>query len=400
MLRVGLTGGIGSGKSTVATRLAGLGAVVIDSDVLARAALAPETPGLAAVVAAFGREVLGPDGSLDRARLAGLVFTDDAARQRLNDIVHPIVGRLAADILAGAPPDAVIVHDVPLLAENGLAPAYHLVVVVEASERSRVARLTGDRGMAESDVLARIRSQAGDDDRRAVADVVLRNDGTPESLQDRVDALWRERIRPYAEQLRTGDVVESPQVRLLAYQDRWPAEYDRLAARLRHHAGPLVTEHVGSTAVPGLAAKDVIDIQIAVESMEQADQLRPALEDAGFPAVPAIRGDRPKSTEPDPDRWAKRYHRSADPGRPAHLHLRVAGGPGWRYALLVRDWLRTVPAEAAAYEAHKLRLAGEHPQRLDYTEAKEPWFDAALPRAEEWARSTGWLPAVPATPAP
>jgi len=164
----------------------------------------------------------------------------------------------------------------------------------------------------------------------------------------------------------------------------------RLADRLRHAAGDLRVDHVGSTAVPGLAAKDVIDIQLTVESMAQADGLRTALEVAGFPPVTTVRGDRPKPVDPDPGHWAKRLHGSADPGRAANLHLRVAGSAGWRYALLFRDWLRRMPSEAAGYEAEKRRLAAATPTLEAYAAAKESWFDAALPRAQRWAEDVQW----------
>jgi dephospho-CoA kinase len=192
MLMVGLTGGIGSGKSAVAARLAAHGAVVIDADVLAREAVVPGTDGFAEVVAAFGPDVLASDGTLDRPALGRRVFGDDAARRRLEAIVHPRVRARTAELVAAAPPDAVVVNDVPLLVEAGLAGAYEVVVVVLADEESRVARLVRDRGMTREDALARIRAQATDDQRRAVADVVVVNNGTLDDLRTRVDEVWRE----------------------------------------------------------------------------------------------------------------------------------------------------------------------------------------------------------------
>jgi dephospho-CoA kinase len=191
---VGLTGGIGAGKSAVANRLATLGAVVIDADRLAREAVSAGSEGLAEVVAAFGPEVLAADGALDRPALASRVFGDDAARRRLEEIIHPRVRARTAELVAGAPPDAVVVNDVPLLVEAGLAGAYELVIVVLADEETRVARLVRDRGMTPDEAAARIRAQAGDEQRRAVADVVIVNDGTVEDLYKQVDAVWRERL--------------------------------------------------------------------------------------------------------------------------------------------------------------------------------------------------------------
>jgi dephospho-CoA kinase len=198
MLFVGLTGGIGSGKSSVAARLAELGAIVVDSDVLAREVIAPGTDGFAEVVAAFGDAVVGPDGTMDRAALARVVFADEAARRRLESIVHPRVGARTAEVAASAPPGAVVVNDVPLLVEAGLAERYHMVVVVEAPRADRVARLVGQRGMAAPEAEARIAAQADDAARRAVADVVIVNDGTREQLRERVDEVWRSRLVPAA----------------------------------------------------------------------------------------------------------------------------------------------------------------------------------------------------------
>jgi len=193
-VQIGLTGGIGSGKSTAAARFAELGALVIDADALAREVVEPGTDGLAAVVAEFGEQVLDADGRLDRPALARLVFGDEAARGRLNAIVHPRVRTRAAGLIAAAPPSTVVVQDVPLLVETERAAAYDLVVVVEAPEQRRVQRLAADRGMSAEDVRARMASQATDEQRRAVADVVLVNDGTPDDLRAKVDALWADRI--------------------------------------------------------------------------------------------------------------------------------------------------------------------------------------------------------------
>lgn len=193
---VGLTGGIGAGKSEVAKRLAELGAVVIDADRLAREAVAPGTDGLAEVVAEFGPRVLGPNGALDRPALGRLVFGDEVARRRLEAIIHPRVRARTGEMVAAAPPDAVVVNDVPLLVEAGLAGAYDIVIVVLADETTRVRRLVEGRGMAADEARARIAAQATDEQRRAVADVVLSNDGSVDDLREQVDALWRERLRP------------------------------------------------------------------------------------------------------------------------------------------------------------------------------------------------------------
>jgi dephospho-CoA kinase len=195
---VGLTGGIGAGKSAVANRLAALGAIVIDADRLAREAVAPGSESLAEVVAAFGPEVLAADGALDRAVLASRVFGDDDARRRLEGIIHPRVRARTAELVAAAPPDAVVVNDVPLLVEAGLSPAYELVIVVLADEETRIARLSRDRGMTRDEAVARIRAQATDEQRRAIADVVIVNDGDLAELRHRIDEVWQQHLGPAA----------------------------------------------------------------------------------------------------------------------------------------------------------------------------------------------------------
>jgi dephospho-CoA kinase len=195
VLRIGLTGGIGSGKSTVSALLAARGAVVVDADRIAREVVEPGSPGLAAVVDAFGPEVLTADGALDRPALAAVVFADPEARARLDGIVHPLVRHRTAELVAAASADAVVVNDVPLLVETGQAPSYDLVLVVEADPETRVGRLV-QRGLTVDDARARMAAQATDQQRRAVADVVLDNSGTPDQLAAQVDRFWTERVQP------------------------------------------------------------------------------------------------------------------------------------------------------------------------------------------------------------
>jgi dephospho-CoA kinase len=190
-LQVGLTGGIGSGKSEVTRLLAAEGAVVVDSDVLAREAVAPGTPGLAAVVDEFGSGVLAPDGSLDRPALGRLVFADPARRAALEAIVHPYVRRRSAEIAHTAPAGAVVVHDVPLLVEKGLQGLYDVVVVVDVDEETQLRRLVDLRGMVEADARARMAAQATRAQRVAAADVLIDNNGDLYDLVTEVDRVWR-----------------------------------------------------------------------------------------------------------------------------------------------------------------------------------------------------------------
>ncbi|MER5884374.1 dephospho-CoA kinase [Streptomyces sp. NPDC001941] len=190
MLKVGLTGGIGAGKSEVSRLLVSYGAVLIDSDRIAREVVEPGTPGLAAVVEAFGPGVLTGQGTLDRPKLGSIVFADPGRLAVLNGIVHPLVGARSAELEAAAGPDDVVVHDVPLLTENGLAPVYDLVVVVDASPETQLDRLVRLRGMSESDARARMAAQATREQRRAVADLLIDNDGPLEALEPQVREVW------------------------------------------------------------------------------------------------------------------------------------------------------------------------------------------------------------------
>ncbi|MEU7599039.1 dephospho-CoA kinase [Streptomyces sp. NPDC039022] len=190
MVKVGLTGGIGAGKSEVSRLLASYGAVIVDADKIAREVVEPGTPGLAAVTAEFGEDVLSADGTLDRPRLGAIVFADPQKLQALNAIVHPLVGARSAELEAAAGPDAVVVHDVPLLTENGLAPLYDLVVVVDATPDTQLDRLVRLRGMAESEARARMEAQATREKRLAIADLVIDNDGPLEALEPQVRKVW------------------------------------------------------------------------------------------------------------------------------------------------------------------------------------------------------------------
>lgn len=195
MLKVGLTGGIGAGKSEVSRLLVRHGAVLIDADRIAREVVAPGTPGLAAVVDAFGADVLAPDGGLDRPRLASIVFADPERLAVLNSIVHPLVGARSRELESAAAENAVVIHDVPLLAENALRPLYDLVVVVDASPETQLDRLVRLRGMTEEDARARMAAQATRDKRLQIADVVIDNDVPLEELERRVGEVWADLVR-------------------------------------------------------------------------------------------------------------------------------------------------------------------------------------------------------------
>lgn len=192
MLKVGLTGGIGAGKSEVSRMLAGYGAVLIDADRIAREVVEPGTPGLDAVVGEFGTGILTPEGTLDRPKLGSVVFSDGERLAALNAIVHPLVGARSAELERAAGDDSVVVHDVPLLTENSLAPLYDLVIVVDAAPETQLDRLVRLRGMTEQEARARMAAQATREQRRAVADLVIDNDGPIEALEPQVREAWAE----------------------------------------------------------------------------------------------------------------------------------------------------------------------------------------------------------------
>ncbi|MBC7301068.1 MAG: dephospho-CoA kinase [Nocardia sp.] len=400
MLRIGLTGGMGAGKSTVARTLVELGAVLIDSDAIAREVVAPGTPGLAALVEEFGEVILRPDGSLDRPALAAVAFADDVSRGKLNAITHPLVGARTAELIGEASADAVVVQDIPLLVENGLAPLMQLVVVVGAQEQTRLRRLVEHRGVDEADARARIAAQATDDQRRAVADVWLDNNGAPEVVREQVRELWARRLVPFERNQREG--VRARAGYRLVTEPEWDMQARRLIARLHLACGASAVriDHVGSTAVHGLPAKDIIDIQVTVADMATAESLADALTAGGFPQATQVTHDNPKPSPSDPagtdlTLWGKRLHGNADPGRPANIHLRVQDSLGQRFALDLRDWLRVNESARAEYLAIKrgaelaaADLTGDAAGEAYYG-VKEPWFDAVYPVVTEWARARG-----------
>ncbi|WP_066284950.1 dephospho-CoA kinase [Arthrobacter sp. B6] len=406
MLKIGLTGGIASGKSVVASRFAELGAVLVDADALARDVVEPGTPGLARVVEAFGQEMLDAAGRLDRARLGAVVFGNTAQRAVLNGIVHPLVREAAAGIVASAADGAVIVQDIPLLVETGQGSDFHLVIVVDAPDDVRLGRMLEHRGMTADEARSRMAAQASRDERLAAADVVLDNSGPIDGLLAQVDALWAERLVPFARNLTMNTPAERPGGPVLHRpRAEWPQDAERQMARirvaLRKNAGQdgagtvLGVDHIGSTSVPGLDAKDVLDLQLTVPALAAADPLEPVLAAAGYPRVPGITADIPKPAHPDAAAWAKRFHASADPGQAVNLHVRAAGSAGWRFALCFRDWLRADPDAAADYLALKRRLAELHaadPSTAAYAAAKEAWFAAAEGPMERWAADARWVP--------
>src|ERR1700761_1744300 len=407
MLRIGLTGGIGAGKSALSATFEKYGAVIVDGDVISREVVQPGTEGLAALVEAFGDDILLADGSLDRPALAAKAFRDDEARGKLNSIVHPLVGKRRSEIIASVSDDAVVVEDIPLLVESGMAPLFPLVVIVYADVEVRLRRLVDQRGMPEDDARARIAAQASDEQRREVADIWFDNSGTQQDLVERAHDVWNNRIVPFAHNLTAGQIARAP-ARLVPPDPSWPDQARRIVNRLKTTCGhrALRVDHIGSTAVPDFAAKDVIDIQVTVESLAVADELAEVLLPAGYPRLEHITEDVVKSDarstidrydrNDDPALWGKRIHASADPGRPTNVHIRVDGWPNQQFALLFVDWLAANPDARTDYlDVKRAAEAGAGSGAAAYVEAKVPWFADAYRRAWAWADATGWRAPVP-----
>jgi dephospho-CoA kinase len=404
MLRIGLTGGIGAGKSALSKTFSECGGIIVDGDVIAREVVEPGTEGLASLVDAFGDDILRPDGALDRPALAAKAFANDEERKKLNGIVHPLVAKRRSEIIAAVAEDAVVVEDIPLLVESGMAPLFPLVVIVHADVDVRLRRLVEQRGMSEDDARARIAAQATDEQRRAVADVWLDNSGEPGELVEQAHDVWHNRILPFAHNLTEHQIARAP-ARLAPADPTWPEQARRIVNRLKTTCGHRASrvDHIGSTALPDYDAKDVIDIQISVESLAVADELVEPLLAAGYPRLEHITQDAAKADarstvdrydhSDDTRLWHKRIHASADPGRPTNVHVRVDGWPNQQFALLFVDWLLANPDARADYlEVKRQADSSGRGDLLRYVTAKEPWFLDAYRRAWGWADSTGWNP--------
>lgn len=314
MIRVGLTGGIGAGKSTVARTFIEQGAHHVDADAIAREVVAPGSKGLAALVDAFGPEILDADGALDRAALAARAFADEESTARLNAITHPLIGERTRELIEAAPADAVLLHDVPLLVEGNMAPFYDAVIVVHTDADVRLDRLVNLRGMDPDDARRRIDAQASDEQRRAVADIWLDNSGTPEQLAEQALKVWNDRLIPLRDNhsartpapLRSEPVEPDPEWTVLG-----PRLVNRLWALLGDKAVRI--EHVGPTASAGAPAVPVIDLEVTVADEAAAGEASRLLHEAGFPTLDDSTIDDEAGT----------VHAAADPGRPARVHIRV-----------------------------------------------------------------------------
>ncbi|PID97154.1 MAG: dephospho-CoA kinase [Actinomycetales bacterium] len=400
MLRVGLTGGIGSGKSTVAMLLRELGAAVTDADQLAREIVEPGRPALGEIEQRFGPDVIRDDGSLDRAGLASIVFSDRQALEALEAITGPAIAALAERRRRAVPRDQVDVYDMPLLVEKSEWVHEHLTMVVGADEEVRLRRLVDQRRMPEADARSRIAAQANDVQRREAADIWVDNNGSRDDTVAQVRSVWQARVSPYHRNLLAGRRATRPdRLRLSDPDPGWADAGARVVARIAHAlAGRGVSvEHIGSTSVPGLPAQDVVDVHVGVHRLGDADDpgFVAALTAAGYVSVEdagsASRGRRHHPAGVDAAASARVFGGS-DPGRIVDVRVCEVGSAAYLFALSLRDWLRAEPAARAEYAAEKLRLASRLTTIDEYAAAKDIWFDTVSSRVATWTDTVGWRP--------
>lgn len=373
MLKIGLTGGIGAGKSTVSEILAAHGAVIIDADKIAREVVAPGEPLLEELAERFGEDVIADDGGLDRAQLAASAFVDEESTGALNALMHPAIRDRTLEHFARHSDAEVVVHDVPLLVENAMTPAYHLNLLVDVPSDLRLQRLMSARGMDRADAESRIAKQADDEDRYAVCDVIIDNAGSVSQTQHRVARLVDDRILPFAGNLEARRRAERGPAELVdpTGQD-WPMQAQRIIAKLHHGIGTRFRiDHIGSTAVPGLPAKDVIDLQLLVPDLGTARELSATVAELGYPGDDAVDNLGEGQFE------SKRFHANTDPGRAVNLHVRTEDSFGAVFARSFVELMRTDSAERERYAQVKRTLADDHARdghTAGYADAKEPYF--------------------------
>lgn len=341
MLRIGLTGGIGAGKSTVAGLLADRGAEIIDADAIAREVVAPGEPLLDVLAEAFGDDIIAADGGLDRAALAAVAFADPESTARLGALMHPVIRDRTAERFAASTAE-VVVHDVPLLVENHMEVGYHLSLLVDVPAELRLERLVATRGMDRTDAETRIARQADDAQRRAACDVIIANTGTVDATAADVDRLWTDRLAPFAANLAAGRPARREAGAGAASRDTWATadpstdagshlggrrdgDGARLIAKLRHGTGeefPIASADASPTGP--------IRLELTVPDSSVAEALSPRLSALGFPPV----ADGSAATLPDggsgstagvgaADTGAIARHANADPGLPVDLTVRI-----------------------------------------------------------------------------
>ncbi|MCQ9366847.1 dephospho-CoA kinase [Brevibacterium sp. 91QC2O2] len=357
MLRIGLTGGIGAGKTTVAQLFRERGVPVVDADRVAREVVEPGMPALAALAHEFGPAVLDADGGLNRAELASRAFADQAHTDALNAIMHPAIAARSRELFASYERSSIVVHDVPLLVENDLAPDYQLSVLVDVPADIRLERLVAGRGLDPADAQARIARQADDETRRAVCDIHLDNAGDLSRVTDAFGKIFDLRLSPFAENLRLGLAAARGPVELRPRS--WPAETARTVARIRRATARLGLSGIepsGPGAVADLPALDLMEFHLRVD--RPADpRLEVALEQAGFVPAP---GDWSDDWEDGTPVEALRRFASADPGRPTVLYVGEPGSRAFDFAVWLRELLRSDAAERASFAGQLAEIADEH----------------------------------------
>lgn len=373
MLKIGLTGGIGAGKSTVSEILAAHGAAIIDADKIAREVVAPGEPLLDELAERFGADIIADDGGLDRPQLAAAAFADEESTAALNALMYPAIRDRTLEHFARHSDAEVVVHDVPLLVENAMTPAYHLNLLVDVPAELRLQRLMSSRGMDRADAESRIARQASDEQRYAVCDVIIDNAEEVSKTRATVARLVEDRILPFAANLEARRRAERGPAELVEPDDQdWQLQAQRIIAKLHHGLGDHYRiDHIGSTAVPDLVAKDVIDLQLLVPDLDTARELSGQLADLGFPGQGAVDNLGEGQQE------AKQFHANTDPGRAVNLHVRTSDSVGAVFAREFVGLLSTDTVERERYAQLKRTLAHDFADDEDshgYAEAKEPYF--------------------------
>lgn len=371
VFQIGLTGAIAAGKSTVAAMFARLGCKIIDADEIAREVVQPGASALEQIVARFGSQIINASGNLDRGGLGRIVFNDSRALQDLNQIVHPAVARRTAELVAELNPGDVVVHDVPLIAENQLENRYHLVVVAQAPEPVRLKRLVDRRGMSPADALARIRAQASDTDRARIADYIVDTSGSIETTRASLTHLFEGRIRTFAQNINQGRPAPRQGIRLLpgpGAPRTWSVQAQQIAARIEFALQSRCTgsrvdlqiDHVGSTAIPGMWGQDIIDLQLVLPPGADIAGVQERLRAAGYP-------HQPQASIGSSGIY---LHQSADPGRAVNLYVYTAQAleqeSGPKFVARLNESLR-LRTEYAALKAQLVREgvgAGDYVRQL------------------------------------
>lgn len=375
MIKIGLSGGIGSGKSTVVKMLSSCGAYIIDSDKLAREVVEPGTPGLHSIVEHFGEKVLAESGELNRNALSAIVFQSDEARKVLNSITHPRIAQRTQQLIEEAPRDSIIVHDTPLLVELNLGVFYDAVIIVWASMETRLHRLQKYRDMPQEEALSRIHAQTSDEIRSQTADVVIDNNSTVEAARAQVYDLFYHYLVPWRDHLIEGEPLSMP-ISLVSHQGKNPIA-PKIIARLwtlLHSvtdSGIVSIEHIGATSMNLSLGQDIIDIHITVTHWNKKDIILSTLKDGGYVMV---------KYRHDEEKLAEYILSSTNPLRKSCIYIHHVDNPCREMYLHSNEFLRLHPQYHQQYIQSKVEgLLSEK-----YSHNKKLFFESLYPQIQQW----------------